>query len=112
MIDIDFINILRLDSCFKFLSLQERIHLHQSIASESYFNALPQEIQKQIYQMSKTLKRMKWDVPAFYNLREDEEAQRYWVFINRKEEISEQNYANLYKEKFEQFQRIIKTDNF
>lgn len=55
---------------------------------------------------------MKWDVPAFHILREDEEAQRYWVFINRKEEISEQNYANLYKKEFEKFQRIIKINNF
>ena len=107
MIDIDFINILRLDGCFKFLSLQERIHLHQSIASESYFNALPQEIQKQIYQMGKTLKRMKWDVPAFCTLREDEKAHRYWVFKSKKGELSTAEYAKMYQEKFNQFKQVI-----
>jgi len=47
----NFLNILRLDGCFRFLTLSMRIHLHQSIASERYFNALPREIQEQIYQM-------------------------------------------------------------
>ena len=87
MIDIDFINILRLDSCFKFLSLQERIHLHQGGMSERYFSELPKSIRDKITKMDAVLKMLDWEVPGFSLLREDEDAHRYWVFKSKKGEL-------------------------
>lgn len=107
MIDIDFINILRLDSCFKFLSLQERIHLHQGGMSERYFSELPKSIRDKITKMDAVLKMLDWEVPGFSHLREDEDAHRYWVFKSKKGELSTAEYAKIYQEKFNQFKQMI-----
>lgn len=103
----DFMNVLRLDGCFRFLTLGDRIHLHQSNISESYYRSLPSGKRDQLAKMSKALDYMQWEVPAFHTYREDANAQKYYVHVARAGEISETQYAELYKEEFEHFKNII-----
>lgn len=107
MTDIDFTNILRLDGCFRFLTLGFRIHLHQSRVSEIYFDNLPESVRNKIVAMSRALYQMSWDLPAFHSYREDENAQKYYVHATAKGEISESQYAELYQKEFELFKTMI-----
>lgn len=103
----DFLNILRLDGCFRFLTLPMRIHLHQGGMSERYFSELPKSIRDKITKMDAVLKMLDWEVPVFSHLREDEDAHRYWVFKSKKGELSTVEYAKMYQEKFNQFKQMI-----
>lgn len=107
MIDIDFTNILRLDGCFKFLNLQERINLHQSRMSPRYFNTLPEETTEKFRKIDAALKAMEWEIPAFHTLREDECADRYWVYVNYKGDVSEAQYAKTYADEFNEIKKLL-----
>lgn len=104
MLEYDFLKVLRLDGCFRFLSLATRIHLHQSTVSAQYFLHLPHELQLELKIMAGVLTEMQWDVPSFHKLRENEDTERYWVYVNNNgAELSEADYAKMYKDKFEEF---------
>lgn len=111
MLEYDFINVLRLDGCFRFLNLGYRIHLHQSTFSEKYFDALPTKIQKELIQFTEVLEGMDWEIPKFHTMREDDNAVKYYVFTNSKGEISEAKYAEMYNEEFQEFKKKIQNES-
>ena len=111
MIEYDFHNILRLDSCFRFLTLQERIHLHQSSVSEKYFQKLPEHTRQKLVTMAKILEN--WMVPRFHKLREDADCNRYWVqVICVDEDYSEAYFSKIYQEEFEEFVQIMQKHGY
>lgn len=106
---IDYTNILRLDSCFRFLSLAERIELHQSRMSGRYFQQLPKSHQDKIRKMNEALNLIGWEVPEFHTLKETGYLERYWVYKKERNEISETQYAELHRNEFEKFLTILKS---
>lgn len=111
MIEYDFHNVLRLDSCFRFLTLQERIHLHQSAVSGKYFQNLPEHTRQKLVTMAKILEN--WMVPGFHKLKENADCQRYWVYVIDNElMISEAEYAERYQEEFKEFVQIMQKHGY
>lgn len=107
MLEYDFLNVLRLDGCFRFLNLGYRIHLHQAQLSQTYFENLEPDIQEKILKMKNTLQYMAWLIPQFHSMRETEDAIKYYVFANARGEISERGYADMYQEEFEIFKQKV-----
>lgn len=105
---IDYTNILRLDSCFRFLSLAERIELHQSRMSGRYFQQLNEQSKNKIRRLNEALSLMNWEVPAFHTLRETEHYERFWVCKIGRKEISEAQYAEMYRQDFEKLLTLLK----
>lgn len=100
-----YINLLRLDSCFHFLTLLERIELH-------YLGVTPVKVSKEritIYdRMMTVLKEMNWEVPEFTILTENEDGEREWAARGRWRTITQSQWAKEWLEDFEEFKKLAK----
>ena len=96
------LNLLRLDSCFHFLSLDERIEIHHCS-----INAITNKVSKQnilkYERMMSALEEMDWHVPEFHILTENSEGKKEWNARGKWKNISEAEWAKDWMEEFTEF---------
>lgn len=99
----EIVNILRLDSCYGFLNLLERIQLHQSNPELDMYKEHSPSVVARFQKMTDVLNHMEWEVPCFNRVKYDEYERVYFTTTIEGVEVSEERYANSYRKYFDHF---------